>query len=372
LGLFAAALLSKAVAGSLPVILIILDVYPRHRLGPGRWRGPEARRAGLEKVPFVALSLVGMVLAVQAKEEAGTLVSWARYGAMARVAQACYGVVFYLVKTLVPVGITAYYPLPDRVDWSEPRFLLSMLLVAGLSVVAIGSHRRWPGLLAVWLSYLAILAPNLGLAQVGTQIAADRYSYIASIGWVALASYALIPLIRLVERRRRNVVGAAAVGAGVVLVLMVLSWRQCRIWSNSEALWTHALTHGASRSAEAHNYLGIALFRAGKNENAITHLQESARLLPAYPDAHLNLGAALIKQGKLDTAHAALSEALRLKPGLVEAHQDLGVVLAAQNKLDEAIAQFREALRLRPDFDRARRGLEIVLQRKSQRDGRRE
>ena len=44
--LFVAALLSKAVAVSLPAVLLILDVYPLRRLGggPGRWFGPSARK----------------------------------------------------------------------------------------------------------------------------------------------------------------------------------------------------------------------------------------------------------------------------------------------------------------------------------------
>ena len=53
--LFVAALLFKAVAVSLPAVLLILDVYPLRRFpdGTGRWFGASARRALLEKVPFV-------------------------------------------------------------------------------------------------------------------------------------------------------------------------------------------------------------------------------------------------------------------------------------------------------------------------------
>ncbi len=56
--LFAAALLSKAVAVSLPAVLLILDVYPLRRLGggPGRWFGPSVRGVWREKLPFLGLS----------------------------------------------------------------------------------------------------------------------------------------------------------------------------------------------------------------------------------------------------------------------------------------------------------------------------
>ena len=67
--LFVAALLFKAVAVSLPVVLLILDVYPLRRFpdDAGRWFGASGRRALLEKVPFVITSLVFMRLAIAAR-----------------------------------------------------------------------------------------------------------------------------------------------------------------------------------------------------------------------------------------------------------------------------------------------------------------
>src|SRR3989449_3447697 len=57
-GLFVCALLSKSMAVSLPVVLLILDVYPLRRLGGARgWWGEPPRRIYLEKIPFVLLAL---------------------------------------------------------------------------------------------------------------------------------------------------------------------------------------------------------------------------------------------------------------------------------------------------------------------------
>ena len=121
--LFVAALLSKAVAVTLPAVLLILDVYPLRRLGggPGRWFGSAARKVWWEKVPFVILSLVFMGLAIAARRHVHALVPIQHDGVSARIAQACYGIWFYIVKTVLPLDITAYYPLPGRIDWFAPR-----------------------------------------------------------------------------------------------------------------------------------------------------------------------------------------------------------------------------------------------------------
>ena len=96
-----------------------------------------------------------------------------------------------MVKTVLPWNITAYYPVPERVDLWEPPFLSSVLGTVVVSVGLFLLRRRWPGLLAVWLSYVVILAPNLGLVRIGEQIAADRYSYIAMMGGVVLLAAGL-------------------------------------------------------------------------------------------------------------------------------------------------------------------------------------
>src|SRR5262249_25592063 len=125
--LFVAALLSKAVAVTLPAVLLILDVYPLRRLGGGPrlgdWFGPKVRRVWWEKVPFGILSVTFTVLAVLSKEQEGHLARAREWGIDKRVAQSCYGIWFYRVKTMLPVNITAYYPLPPRVAWFEAPFL---------------------------------------------------------------------------------------------------------------------------------------------------------------------------------------------------------------------------------------------------------
>ena len=112
----------------LPAVLVILDVYPLRRLGggPGRWFGPAARRVWLEKVPFVAISLVFMAIAVAARADVHTIVPLEQDGIASRIAQACYGAWFYLVKTAIPMDIAAFYPLPGRIDWFAPPFLASI------------------------------------------------------------------------------------------------------------------------------------------------------------------------------------------------------------------------------------------------------
>jgi tetratricopeptide (TPR) repeat protein len=395
--LFAAALLSKAVAVSLPAVLLILDVYPLRRLGggPGRWSSPEARRVWWEKVPYLGLSLVFMGIAVAARQRHHALVMVREWGPSARVAQACYATWFYLIKTAWPADLSAFYPLPRQVDWTDPPFLLRILATLGVTVGSFLLRRRWPGLLAAWLSYLAILAPNLGLLRTGDQVAADRYSFLATMGGVVLLAAVLRRLLRAGPARRPVAVGSIAACLVAILALVFLTRDQCRTWRSSEALWTHALAHGAGRSDVAHynlgveldekgrleeaaaqyaealrfaphhagarNNLGAILFRQGKIDEAIAHYTEALRIDPAYPDAHNNMGAALFQSGKTDEAIAHYTEALRLVPNHADAHNNLGVALSRRGRIEDAVHHFAEALRIDPDRVDAHKNLGAAL-----------
>ncbi len=364
--LFVAALLSKAVAISLPGVLLILDVYPLRRLGggPGRWLGASARTVWWEKVPFVLVSLVFMGLALAARKSGGTPIP--ESGAAARLAQACYGIGFYLVKTVRPMDLIAIYPLPRRIDWFAPPFLLSILGTLAVSVALFLQRRRWPGLLAAWLSYLVILAPNSGLIRSGNQLAADRYSYMALLGVVMVAAAGLSRSGPALARARPAAIGILAVSLGAVLGLTILTWDQCRVWRSSEALWVHALNHGAVRSSDAHTNLGLVLASQGKSAEAAAQYTEALRLDPGSAAAHTNLGLVFYHRGQYAEAVAQYQEALRLNPDSAEAHTNLGLVLYRRGQHAEAVAQYQEALRLDPGSAGACTNLGVALAHRGQ------
>src|SRR5262249_15207521 len=70
-GMCVLALLAKAVAVSIPFVLLLLDIYPLRRVGSveSGWFGVAAKRIWLEKLPFLAVSAVFMVIAVAAKRQ---------------------------------------------------------------------------------------------------------------------------------------------------------------------------------------------------------------------------------------------------------------------------------------------------------------
>lgn len=392
LGAYVLALLSKSMAVSLPAVLLVLDIYPLRGL-----RGPGARKVWLEKLAYAALALAPVLIALHAQRASGAVTGLQGWGAGQRAAQAACGLLFYVWKTVFPLGLSPLYQPPVSFIPYDLPYLAAGAAVLLASAAAFGLRRRWPAGLAIWCVYMVILLPVLGFVSIGPQFVADRYSYLACLGWV------LLPGAGLVLARRKlgaGVLGGNAyalllgLGLAVCFVLACLTWKQAGVWRDSLTLWARALEVDPGNYL-AHNYMAETLVDLGRPEEALSHYRESVRLKPSYADAHYNMAVLLSGLGKSGEAERHYQLALAAKPDFAEAHQNLGVLqdaggnhaaafrhylralelrpdyaLAHYNignsyyrsgDMAVAAAHYRECLRLRPDLDAARRNLDLAL-----------
>src|SRR5206468_235966 len=259
-----------------------------------------------------------------------------------RLAVSVYGLSFYLWKTVAPVNLSPLYELPPAVNPWAPPFLLSYGLVLAITVLVLALRRRVPGLPAAWVTYIVVLLPVLGIFQSGSQIAADRYTYLAGLGWAILAGAGLLSCWHATRFLIPGCAVCLLVGLGV------LTWNQAQIWHDSEKLWSHAAAIDPGSPVGQYS-LGLALARQRKLTEAIEHFKTALRIKPDYADAHINWGLALAQQGKLAEASEHYRQALQLKPDSAEAHANWGLALADQGKLVEAIDHYRQALQIKPD-----------------------
>jgi cytochrome c-type biogenesis protein CcmH/NrfG len=343
-------------------------------------------------LPFITVSVVFTVLAVWARAPAMTPIRG--HGAEARVARACYNVVFYLAKTIVPVRISPCYPVPLRMTLTEPRFLLSAVAVVAVSAILVAARRRLPGALAAWVVYLVMLTPSSGLFRTGgAYVAADRYSFMPMMGIAVLAASALCAVGSSARAPRAVVLGVFVVGAGVGLALVARTRDECRTWQDSETLWSHALAvstepnpfacHGLAmvlagepaklsraesllqealrtvpEDPSLHNAMTTVLAKRGRTVEAIDHARAALRLAPKNVPARVNLGNLLALQGDPAGAKAAYEAALLIDPNDADAHGNLGLILNVEGRTAEAEAHLVEALRHNPALVHTRRTLD--------------
>jgi Tfp pilus assembly protein PilF len=385
--LFACALLSKATVVTLPVVLLLVNVHPLHRITADDHRMAALRVVGLEMFPFVLLSTATMVVSVVALHPGEQL------RLSGKLAVSAFSLCFYLWKTVVPTALSPLYEMPRVIDPFAARYLASYATILLVTLAVVAWRRRWPSLAAAWIAFVAISLPMLGIIQNGPQIAADRYTYHSAPALALLAGVAVIHALSRIRVERVRAVGAAA-----ALLLMALTWQQCGVWRDSNSLWARVLAldprsayaHSAAATllyqanrvdeaieesrvateldptlAEAHNNFGVGLARQGHFDEAILHYRRALVLKPSYDDAEGNWGVALARRGDPDAAAEHFSAALAANPDNADAHVNWGNMLVRAGRLGEAITHYETALAIRPDDADAHLNWGVALARDS-------
>jgi Tfp pilus assembly protein PilF len=342
IAVFALGLMSKPMLVTLPVVLLLFDVWPLGRLRFATGQFPVWLRMVREKIPLFALVAASSIVTVVVQSRGGALQSFETVPLHQRASNALVSYMAYLVQTLWPGNLAAFYPY-------RPLPMLpvaaSAVGLAVLSVVVIRLSRDRPFLFTGWFWYLITLVPVIGLIQVGGQARADRYTYVPLVGVFIIVSWG----IPLVLKRWRYASRAVPIGAGIlVCALAVVSWSQVRYWKSDLALWEHAV-QVTDDNYFARTNLGFALIDAGDLAAGIEQYNEALRINPNSAETHNALGTALIKQGRVDAAMEQYTMALRIRPGFADAHSNLAIALARKGETEKAFSEFRKALEISPE-----------------------
>lgn len=345
--LYCLGFLSKPMVVTLPVVFLLLDVWPLKRLSipltAEGWK--PVRRLVWEKVPFFVLALAMSATTYVVQKQGGAVRTLADLPLGPRLANAVISAALYIGQTVWPTHLAILYPPEVRPAW---QLIAAALLLAGITFLALRSIRTRPYLAVGWLWYLVTILPVIGIIQVGYQARADRYTYIPTIGlslmlaWSAADAWQRWPKVRP---------ALAGLGGAACLACMALTWRQIPYWEDSRTLFQHSI-EVTGPNAIAHTCLAEAWREEEMNDQAIAEYRKALAIGPppaAAPGILINLGTLLSFQGRYAEAIGPLTRAVQLKPGDSILRSNLGKLLAKQGHPGEAVTQFEAAIRLKPD-----------------------
>src|SRR5262249_42070183 len=138
-------------------------------------------------------------------------------------------------------------------------------------------------------------------------LVADHFQYLSIACLIALAVAAAA---RWLPRPAR-----VPVAVIIVLTLCRLSWAQATVYRNEETLWTETLKRNRDMW-QAHNLLGVALFKKGDPASAAAafeHFQRAVELKPENPEVHNNLGLGYAARDQMDLAITEYEKAIAIR-----------------------------------------------------------
>lgn len=347
---FVGALLSKILAVTLPVVLLLIDFYPLRRKS-FTWCTLS------EKLPFFALAAVaGFYAMTRTTGSFGSATADLGLYPDLRVGLSLYGLAFYVVKTLVPISLYPQYVYsldPQITDW---RIVGSAVFVGAVTALAVWQWKQRPWIAAVWGAYVVTLLPVLSLLRLDRQqVVADHHTYLATLGIAGLLGG-----VWLVQYEK-SANWVILRGTVTLAVLTGLTLGQIPRWKDSKTLWSRTV-EGQPLSIVAHNNLGRAVLAEGDAAGAVQHFERAVEMDPRYAQAQYNLGSLRMQQGSLTEAEASLRAAVEREPRLAQAQNALGNCLLRQERVAEAVPHYEAALEAAPDYADAHYNFGVALE----------
>ncbi len=367
-------LCSKPMAITFPFCLLLLDY----------WHGRSDFGSMLrEKVAFFALTLLFVYLGVSAQQSGEAMLGMEQYPWLFTPITGGHNAMIYLLKCIVPWGLTSFYPYPfESVTELPPTYYLMTLLLVVLIVVAIRSRRQAKILVFGLGFFLVCLLPVLQILPFGRAMMADRFTYLGYVGlFFILASGAV-----QVHDWLRSVASRLAYLWLLLLIAYVglltySSHQRCAVWRDGETFWSDAIDHypaedflyrarasyrlamddhsGArddlnrslalnDASAAAYEQRGRANEKLGRVSDALSDYTRAIALDSTHGAALLHRGLLHLRQGQSEWALRDLTAATIVAPAYLLAHLNRAVLLEILGRHEEARLHYDRAIALDP------------------------
>lgn len=352
LALFLLSCLSKSMAVSLPFVLLLFDYFSGRRL---------EKKAFAEKLPFLALTAIFVVIALFSQQAEGAIRHKYLFSLPQRLIIFSSALAFYFMKILTPIKLSAIYPYPNVSVAELPgHFLLSPLLILVFVALVLYSRRYGRKVTFGSLFFLFTTLPVLQLIPVGNALAADRYTYISSIGLFYLMGEFYLWIY---SKRLKNSVSLRTALivflVGLTAVTGFLAWRRAKVWKNSLILFEDVLKQYPG-SYLGYNNRGTAYLDAKEYDKAIRDFNAAITIDPNNAYAYVNLCNANNFMGSSQAAIMLCKKAIKLDPANVKAYFNLANAYADLGENEEAIITYRKTIKLDKGYADAYHNLATV------------
>lgn len=355
--------LSKPLAVTLPVAMLLIDFWPLNRFDFQSTPRLALLAAAKEKWAFFlgALALALHTLNFGQDPNLPTVdYQWLELPERLQVAGAAYG--FYLWKTVWPAALSFFYPY--RPPLSVWEYLIPPSILIGLLLAAWQRRSSFPVFLFGIAWYCVTLLPVSGIVQIAWYTYADRYSYLPLIGIFACLVWA-VPFPEADSASRRAALVPKFGAAVLLLAFAITAYLQVGTWKDSKSLYSKAIESDPSnrmaRLALAQQFVARKQFELASGHLDILLQQPTGD--PVTAQGLLLRGDVFMFQGQGERARMAWVAAAEVDRTYWRARLRLGTYALEQGDTAGAVSNFQAADQLLRNNDEILNNLGVAYAR---------
>lgn len=334
---FLLSLLSKSSAIALPFILVMMDYFHQRKIN---------LKNLAEKIPFFFIAFVFGLLTLYFRSDASKTETPFNYSLIEKFFIFCYSIIFYLLKLVSPIHLSAVYSYPQKLNGMLPfEFYFAPLILILLIILIVRLKKNQKELLFGFLFFFISIAVSLvGFLEDGFH--ANRYAYISYIGlffiigncyhWFAEKNKVFISILVL-----------------ILIIYCVLTRERVYIWKDSITLFNDVIKKQPA-NAFAFNSRGIAKYEKHDYASALGDYSHAISLNPIYAGAFYNRAIAFYQVQDFSKSMNDYSKAIELNPFSAKSYAGRGIIkMDVLNDLEGAIRDYNKAISIHPDFAQA-------------------
>lgn len=333
----------KAMCVTLPILLLLLDICPLQRIT----NAASALRAVLEKWPLWIIALASAVVTLITSTVNGTL-------PISRFEKIENGILSYI--RYIEMQADIYHLAPFYPYLGSPPFYVAAATVLLLLffVAAFLLRKKCPFLLTGYLWYLIAALPVIGFVQSFTQAYADRFSYLPSIGLIAI-------LVFFIAQLRMPKI-TIPLGFSIAAYLAFITFVQAGYWHDTHTLMARELQIAPPTSL-AYASSAQAFARESRFDLAEQNYRSAIQLSPDRYDLHQAIALVYMEDKQPDLALDEAKTAVSIAPDMVSARDAYGKILYLNGRYAQAVSEFETASQLAPADEDIRRRLAAAKQK---------
>ncbi len=376
---FLLSLLAKPTGLLLPLVLLLIDVWPLRRF---------SMRAVVEKLPLAVIAVVMGYVAYRSQHlTTGLSQNVAASDPWRAFLLMCHNLSFYIAKTIVPVRLSPFYKLPPDAEISlgNPSFLLGLIGAVAMGLLMLWSmRRRWHSVWVCIAAFVFMAAPALGSVRFMGAMAADRFAYMPMIAGVALLAHGLRRRLAWDRVEKRTGITPGVRLIAVLLVLFVVPWsiytlRMQKVWKSTRT-YNEAILARDPKGADGLFWMGVCCFEEHDGlmqqgvdpdapeaqallDEADRHFRAALAINPGFSKASSYVAEILLLRNRPEEAQQFIDNALAYHGSDEEAHFFRGMALARMGNDEGAVEAYRHYLNVRPGSRETLRNLGNSLMR---------